>query len=185
MPSEEQVAVLEERLGVTLPENYRQFVLEFNGGYFTEPIIPANTEGRPEDRLTSLFGIGASHPTSELGNYADLSLFDDNEPTKLLPIGDTTMGGLIVLVTDPEAEDHRDIYLKVAFNGFYFLASNMEELLDPSASPPTLSVAGFGGLEIADAGSSPAAGSDAWYGGVSFASHDPVSSCARRRLPWS
>lgn len=45
-------------------------------------------------------------------------LFDDNDPPKILPIGDTAMGGLIILDTAP-GEGRGTIYLKQAFGDFY------------------------------------------------------------------
>ena len=58
-------------------------------------------DGCPQETLRGLHGIGASHPTAELGSDLDLSLFDDNSPPKIMPIGRTGMGGLIILDTAP------------------------------------------------------------------------------------
>jgi hypothetical protein len=61
LPSQPQLSELERRLGVVLPDDYRQFILEFNGGYFKEPEITPIGEGCPQDTLEILFGIGAAH----------------------------------------------------------------------------------------------------------------------------
>jgi len=61
LPSEAQVAELEQRIGVRLPDEYRSFILEFNGGYFKCPEITPVGEGCPLETLEILFGIGASH----------------------------------------------------------------------------------------------------------------------------
>jgi hypothetical protein len=53
-------------------------------------------------------------------------LFDDNDPPKILPIGGTPMGGLIILDTAP-GEGRGDIWLKQAFGDFYYLADGIEE----------------------------------------------------------
>jgi hypothetical protein len=128
LPSEEQVAELEERLGVPLPDDYRQFVLDFNGGYFTEPKIDPPVEGCPSDRLTVLHGIGATLPDDELGAEAHLALFTDNDPLQILPIGYTLMGNLLFLVTVPEPEERGRIGLKKASAQDYFaLATGIEE----------------------------------------------------------
>ena len=111
LPTEAQLADLEKRIGVRFPEDYRQFVLKFNGGYFNEPEITPVGENCPLETLESLFGIGASHETSELGQATDILLFDDNNPPKIVPIGDTGMGGLIILDTAP-GEGQGAIYLK-------------------------------------------------------------------------
>jgi hypothetical protein len=43
LPTERQVSDLENRIGIRLPADFRQFILDYNGGYFTEPDI---TPGR-------------------------------------------------------------------------------------------------------------------------------------------
>ncbi len=101
MPTEAQVAELERRIGVKFPHDYRKFVLEFNGGDFSEPEITPVGEGCPQDSLEILFGIGASHEEAELGTPERIALFEDNDPPKIVPIGYTGMGGLVILDTAP------------------------------------------------------------------------------------
>ena len=110
---------------MTFPEDYRRFVLEFNGGYFNKPEITPVGEECPQDVLAILHGIGASHWEAELGSDFYLALFDDNEPPLFVPIGSTGTGGLIVLIT--EAEGRGEIFLKQAFGDFYYLADGIEE----------------------------------------------------------
>ncbi|MBI3836426.1 MAG: SMI1/KNR4 family protein [Planctomycetia bacterium] len=126
LPSEAQVRALEDRIKVDFADDYRNFLLEFNGGYFIEPEITPVGEGCPQDALTFLSGLGASHQEAELGEPGTLVLFDDNDPPKILPIGDTAMGGLIILDTAP-GEGRGMIYLKKAFGDFYYLAEGIEE----------------------------------------------------------
>lgn len=74
LPSEQEVSALEERIGVTFPDDYSRFLLTFNGGYFREPcILPPDPEW-PLDRLTLMHGIHATDLTSELGSDADRDL---------------------------------------------------------------------------------------------------------------
>ncbi len=101
LPSEAQLAGLEQRLGIIFPSDYRRFILERNGGYFNDPLITPVGEGCPLECLDSLWGICASHPTAELGRHRDIALFDDNDPPKIVPIGNTAVGGLIILDTAP------------------------------------------------------------------------------------
>jgi len=61
LPSEAQLAELERRIGVIFPDDYRQFLLGFNGGYFKCPEITPVGEGCPLETLQILCGIGASH----------------------------------------------------------------------------------------------------------------------------
>lgn len=126
LPTEEQLAELEQRIGLVFPDDFRRFILEFNGGYFCEPTIAPVGEGCPQGILTFLSGISASHEESELGLPFDLSLFDDNVPPKIVPIGGTPIGGLIILDTAP-GEGRGEIYYKQPFGDFYFLADNIEE----------------------------------------------------------
>jgi len=123
LPSEQQVAELERRIGVTLPDDYRRFVLAYNGGYFSEPHIVPPSEECPLDRLTFMHGICASHPTAELASDADLVLFTENDPPQIVPIGYTIMGHLILLVTHPE---DRGCILLRTFDESFFLAEGIE-----------------------------------------------------------
>jgi hypothetical protein len=125
LPTEARLLELEQRIGVTFPEDYRRFVLEFNGGYFSEPEITPVGEGCPQAMLTCVYGIGASHPYAELGAKATLVLFEGNDPPKILPIGDTPTGGLIILVTEPEGRG--EIFLKEAYGGFHHLTDGIDE----------------------------------------------------------
>ncbi len=128
LPTEAQVAELEHRIGVRFPDDYRKFVLEFNGGYFNEPEITTVGEGCPQDSLEILFGIGASHEEAELGTPERIALFDDNDPPKIVPIGCTGMGGLVILDTAP-GEGQGAIFLKQAFGDFYYLVDGIEAFL--------------------------------------------------------
>ena len=125
LPSEAQLSTLEQQLRIVFPDDYRQFILEYNGGYFKEPEISPMGEGCPQDTLEILFGIGASHWEAELGRPGDISLFDDNDPPKIVPIGRTGMAGLIILDTAP-GEGRGAIFLKKAFGDFYYLLDGIE-----------------------------------------------------------
>ena len=134
LPTEAQVRALENRIKVEFPRDYRNFLLAFNGGYFIEPEITPVGEGCPQDALSQLNGIGASSWAAELGDSRTMGLFDDNDPPKILPIGDTAMGGLIILDTAP-GEGRGNIYLKKAFGDFYYLAEGIEEFFSLLREP--------------------------------------------------
>jgi len=131
--SEEQIRLLETRIGAEFPPDYRRFVAEFNGGYFCEPDIEPVVADCHRDRLTALHGIGAPMRFAELANDADLGLFEENDPLEILPIGVTMMGGLIILVMHDE--DAGAILLKKARGGAYFLARGIEEFFGLLRSP--------------------------------------------------
>jgi hypothetical protein len=135
LPSENQVTDLEHRLRIELPPDYRQFLLSYNGGTFSEPrIVPAEGDC-PLDRLRSLRGIGATFPEAEIASPASLAIFRDNDPPQVLPIGYTLMGNLIYLITHPK--DRGCIGLKKAFSQQWFhLASGIEEFFGLLQEPP-------------------------------------------------
>jgi len=126
LPTEEQLADLERRIDVVLPEDFRRFVLEYNGGYFTEPRFTPVGDDCPQDALTFLSGIGASHDIAELGESSTIDLFEDNHPPKVVPIGYTAMGGLIILDTAP-GKERGEVYYKQAFGEVYWLAEGIED----------------------------------------------------------
>ena len=80
----------------------------------------------PQDTLTYLSGIGATHEYAELGEPSTLVMFEDNDPLKILPIGYTAMGGLIILDT-ATGEGRGEIYYKQAFGEFHWMAESIEE----------------------------------------------------------
>lgn len=125
LPNEQQVADLERHLAIILPDDYRHFLLEFNGGYFTEPSIAPPVEGCPVDGLTYMHGFGASHRSAEIGNERQIAIFkeDVDDPVEVLPIGYTLMGNFILLVTKGKAKDK--IILRT-FEESFFLADDIE-----------------------------------------------------------
>ena len=125
LPSDHQVAALEERLGVELPGDYRQYLLDFNGGFFEDPEILSPDNNCPRRGLDAMFGIGADEPSVELGTPQKIALFDDNDPLAVLPIGRTGFGDLITLEIVPD--DRGSVYFKEASGGWYELADGIEE----------------------------------------------------------
>jgi hypothetical protein len=135
LPTEAQVGVLEQRINVVFPEDFRRFVLEFNGGYFKQPTIMPTVEDCPEESLSFICGIGATHSEAELGDASYLSLFEDNDPPQILPIGGTPMGALIIL--DLVAGDGAGaIFFKQAFGDCYYLADGIEQFFSLLREPP-------------------------------------------------
>lgn len=125
-PTEEQVAEIETRIASVFPGDYRRYLLEYNGGLFTEPQFSSEDEGCPTDRLTYMNGIGATLLDAELATPADMSLFTDNYPAEIVPIGYTIMGNLVGLIMHPEQAGQ--IALKIAFEDeWFFLADGIEE----------------------------------------------------------
>ncbi|HTN76085.1 MAG TPA: SMI1/KNR4 family protein [Pirellulaceae bacterium] len=122
LPSEKEVAALQRRIRTTLPADYVQFLLKYNGGYFNDPVFLAVDPDCPRDHLDVLWGIKASHVSDGLASKRHLALFDDNDPLQLLPIGYTIMGNLLILIVG--GDDNGAIVLKRASSDDYFLVAN-------------------------------------------------------------
>ncbi|WP_165226782.1 SMI1/KNR4 family protein [Aquisphaera insulae] len=128
LPSPLEVAELERSLGADFPKDYREFLLEYNGGTFAEPEIVPPDDECPVDCLTFLCGVGATFDVAELGSTMGLNVFEDNVPCQVLPIGYTLMGNMLLLIL--RDEDHGCILLKAAWSSeCFFLANGIEEFL--------------------------------------------------------
>lgn len=138
LPSAKQVADLEHRLGIPLPPDYRRFLLEYNGGLFSEPQIVPPTEDCPLDLLTWMAGIDAPNSLYEFGSKEWLATFDDNDPPQVVPSGYTIMGNLLLVVIDPHEDDWGRILLKKAFSDkWFFLADGIEDFFGLLREPPS------------------------------------------------
>jgi SMI1-KNR4 cell-wall len=133
LPNQKQLVDLEKNLGVVLSEDYKTFILSYNGGRFREPRIISHDGECPLDRLTVMYGIGASHPTSELGNRRQIAILTDKDPPKFIPIGYTIMGYFIILST--RKKERGFIFLKT-FDEFFFLADSIEGFFQLLHEPP-------------------------------------------------
>ncbi|QDU44930.1 SMI1 / KNR4 family protein [Symmachiella dynata] len=128
--TEKDVTYLEDEIGVALPKDYRKYLLEFNGGYFDEPLITPPEKTWPNSWLESMYGIRAPHNFAEIGLLGDILTFDDNvpgSPPVIVPIGNTTKNYLILLDTSPE--DNGSIYLRT-FTETFQLSFGIEEFFD-------------------------------------------------------
>ena len=116
---ESDIVSFEERVRIRLPSDYRQFLVNFNGGYFSEPQIVHGNNEVPIDRLTFMHGIRSIHPEAELGKEEDIAMFDDNNPPEIIPVGCTIMGNLVLLVTHPDPEENGSVILKTIESTFH------------------------------------------------------------------
>ena len=127
LPSESRVAALEAAHRQHFPMIFENSFSNLTVGTSTSARLKSSGDSRPSI-LTYLCGIGASHPSAELGAKADLAIFDDNDPAKIIPIGGTPTGGLIVLGTEPEVRGN--IFLQRPWEDFCFLADGIEDFFD-------------------------------------------------------
>lgn len=135
LPSADHIDKRVSRLGVPLPPEYKAYLLKHNGRYFNMyPSIDVTTSECPVTPVLEVMcGVGALDEDDELGNDVDLSLFDSNLPVRILPIGYTGGGHLVLLNTDPESEDYGSVWLKTIEispdyeGGVYYLAPNIND----------------------------------------------------------
>jgi len=98
--TEESIGELEELLGFLLPEDYKKFLVEYNGGtskvryskFFVEEL-------NQEIPLDVLYGIGVTRTFDLIKCYEE---FEEDMLPYSLVIGDDPGSGLIVLITDTE-----------------------------------------------------------------------------------
>lgn len=113
---------------VALPDDYRSFLLEYNGGRFRNPKINAPYPNLRVENLDLLKGVNTSERWAEFGLPADLVLFEDNDPPQVLPIGSTQSGNLILIIT--HADDHGVIMLRTVNQESYWLSDGIEQFFE-------------------------------------------------------
>ncbi len=130
LPSEESISAIEDDLGITFPNHYRDFLLNYNGGWFGKyPEIHSDEYVVPKISLENMFGVDTGNEYLKLNDWPTIHLWDDNDPIIILPIGSTTSNYIIVLVAQVTEEDYGQIYLRT-FDDIFFLAEDMEEFFE-------------------------------------------------------
>lgn len=93
---EEQILMIEKLIGADLPEDYRRFLLAYNGGIPTPNVIDINgLPGSPTD-VQVLFGINRETESSNLEWNFNL-IVDRCQNLRLLPIACDSGGNLFCL----------------------------------------------------------------------------------------
>ena len=124
--SEDQITDLERKIGVELPGDFKEYLRLYNGGRFDMPDFATPDSKCPKDCLKTLFGVGGPGDFANLSSVRNLSLFDNNRPAIILPIGVTIMNNLILLRTEVAA-GRGNIALKLAFKSkYYFVAESID-----------------------------------------------------------
>lgn len=136
--SRQQIADFESRQGLSLPQSYKEFLLNVNGG---EPVpnefeVP-NWSGE-SSMVQAFYGIHAG----EYDNLAEkIAMFQDRLPEGFLPIASDPGGNLLCLGTKGDDEgriyfwDHEDELdknglSKKDFSNMYRVANDINEFLD-------------------------------------------------------
>lgn len=136
--TQEMVNAFEQHIGFSLPEDYRKFLLEYNGGTPLVKYAAFTIEELNEDiPLDVLLGLGI--------NNLDLQKRNDDYMDDLLPhcviIGDDPGSGMIVLIDDPEMKGV--YYWDHSFNfeqsneddNIYKIADSFQEFVDGLKNP--------------------------------------------------
>jgi SMI1-KNR4 cell-wall len=115
LPSEEAIRSFENTVDVVLPESYRKFLADYNGGKFSEPSFSAEWDDEVQgDRLSILYGLNQEVPGRSLTDKSLLAIYPAS-PRKVLPIGHTMMNNLLLLVTDVNDSEFGTVLMKPAW----------------------------------------------------------------------
>src|SRR5262245_8123323 len=101
---EAAIAGLERRLGRTLPNDYRSFLLKYNGGVPELNSFPIPQIG--EGGINAFFGIREGKNDDDL--EAERRRMKDRMPKHLLPIAEAEGGNLVCISFG--AKDHGSVY---------------------------------------------------------------------------
>jgi hypothetical protein len=137
--TDEMISNFEQYIGFLLPEDYKQFLRERNGGtaiirystFFVEEL----NENIP---LDVMYGLGVERPFDIIKWYDEY--MDDLLPNSLV-IGDDPGSGKIVLVTDPEYKgiyywDHVFHFEQSSEDGnTYEIADSFQAFIDGLKNP--------------------------------------------------
>ena len=93
--SESDISKLEMRLGVTLPEQYRQFLLDFNGGSPTPDTV--KVEGLPGASADVQIFFGIGRPVESSGLEWNLAVLAERLEEGLLPVASDSGGNVFCL----------------------------------------------------------------------------------------
>ena len=130
-----EIQQLEELIGSAIPEDYKQFLLNFNGGYVENNMFHAD-ENNEIVGVRYFLGINTKNDTDV---YKALEVYKNRVPLKFLPIGADGSGNLFCLSLrskdyntvyfwDHELEDDEDE--PPTENNLFKLADNFNELLE-------------------------------------------------------
>ncbi|MCE3200953.1 SMI1/KNR4 family protein [Paenibacillus sonchi] len=95
--SMEQIEKFESKHGISLPDQYKGFLQEFNGGRPVPKMFKISDEQGP-DIVRLFFGIGDMY-----GNLDEnIKIYEDRLPIGFVPIGNDPGGNVICIGTDEE-----------------------------------------------------------------------------------
>lgn len=133
--SEKDIEELELGLNVILPENYKQFLMQYNGGRPVPDCYPIEgLKNNPYGGIHFFFGI---HREIDSGNLSwNYTVMEGRLPKGFLPIASDGSGDILCLALSGKNEGRIffwDYYGELnppTFENLYFVANSFEELLD-------------------------------------------------------
>ncbi|MBK9260298.1 MAG: SMI1/KNR4 family protein [Polyangiaceae bacterium] len=137
MISDANIAALESRLGLVLPDGYRRFLLRNNGGAPVPDAFDVPGWHHVNSRVARFYGIHAG-PHSNLEK--DCAFFAERLPPAIIPIADDQGGNIICLGIEGKRRgkiyfwDHEDEFDEHGegrqdYGNVYFLANSIDEFL--------------------------------------------------------
>lgn len=130
----EEITEFEKQYNVALPNQYKQFMLDFNGGTI-EPAVFKISEEKGESVLSAFYAIDDSLRSNLLKKY--IYIYDGRLPQGFIPIGKDP-GGNLICVSNQESSydqvyfwDHEEeTNIPNDFSNMYFLAENIYEFIN-------------------------------------------------------
>lgn len=134
LPTEQRLCEVEAVIGARFPEEFREFILQFNGGVFDNalaiPRSPISAKWRDgiavhhDLSIEILCGIDAPF---KLGGPSDYAMFENNVPLKLPPIGYAEEGTLVLGIS---ADVRGSIFIKMTYDVPIEICTSIFELFD-------------------------------------------------------
>jgi hypothetical protein len=137
--SREEIAQFEARRGVLLPPDYKQFLLNSNGGYPTPNVFEVPEWHGHGNSVMSFYGIHDGPKVKRLDWACEV--YDERIPADLIPIAYDANGNAICIGWKGEREgkiyfwDHEDeldedgLFVQ-DYRNVYLVANSLQEFLD-------------------------------------------------------
>ena len=141
--NEQDIIAFEELIGVGLPQEYREFIVQYNGGEFENAFY----KGSGEYLVSPTFYYLTHNRYPDAPNWlssVEKSMFDNEylneiiKPDCFLQIGDDTIGNIILLSIEKinfgymyiYTHDTSDIDIRLISHSFSDIINNMQEMED-------------------------------------------------------
>jgi hypothetical protein len=135
LPTEEDVRKFEEKVGFTIPSDYRNFLLEKNGGIPNKTIISVPNIG--EKVVQSFYALTNPVSTFTLSHLA--KVYKNRLPSGMLPIADDPAGNIFIteLIAGKDFgkiyfldhEQEADVERQPYFKNIHWITNNFNDFL--------------------------------------------------------